>query len=145
MSCRGGCMTIWRLVMFSKLIQDINVLLHFVKSVLIWSTCCWKAIGIALLWVVVLTNYELLYCQSYDPLKVGWVLKVDWPPPIVKVEDAQHHVQLLATFSFINNPLDFPQAYIMKLQVISENLDKTFVANLKWQHQRTIDFFFISM
>ena len=65
------------------------------------------------------------------------------PPPIVKLADAQHHAQLLATF-FMDNPLEFTPANVMKLQAISEKLNKIYVANLKWQHQWTIDSFFKS-
>ena len=52
-------------------------------------------------------------------------------------------IVLLATF-FMDNSLDFTPAYLMKLQGILEKLNKIFVANLKWQHQRTIDSFFKS-
>jgi hypothetical protein len=36
------------------------------------------------------------------------------PPPIVKLTNAQHLVQLLAIF-FMDNPLDFTPTYVMKL------------------------------
>ena len=36
------------------------------------------------------------------------------PPPIVKLANAQHHAQLSTTF-FMDNPLGFIFAYVMKL------------------------------
>jgi hypothetical protein len=65
------------------------------------------------------------------------------PPPIMKLADAQHHAQLLAT-SLMNNPLEFTHANVMKLQAISKKLNKIFVVKLKWQHQQNIDSFFKS-
>ena len=44
------------------------------------------------------------------------------PPPIVKLVDAQHHAQLLATF-FMDNPLELTPTYVMKLQAILEKLN----------------------
>jgi hypothetical protein len=44
----------------------------------------------------------------------------------------------------MDNSLDFTPAYMMKLQGILEKLNKIYVANLKWQHQRTIYSFFKS-
>jgi hypothetical protein len=76
--------------------------------------------------------------ETVNPLDVD-----ERPPPIVKLTDAQQHAQLLATF-FMDNSLDFTSAYLMKLEGILEKLNKIFVANLKWQHQRTIDSFFKS-
>ena len=61
----------------------------------------------------------------------------------MKLGNAQHHAQLLATL-LMDNPLEFTPAYIMKLQAISKKLNKIFVAKLKWQHQQTIDSFFKS-
>jgi hypothetical protein len=52
------------------------------------------------------------------------------PPPIVKLATAQHHAHLLIAF-FMDNPLKFTLANIMKQQAISEKLNKLYVANLK--------------
>jgi hypothetical protein len=79
-----------------------------------------------------------LTAETINPLDVD-----ERPPPIVKLTDAQQHAQLLATF-FMDNSLDFTPADLMKLQGILEKLNKIYVANLKWQHQRTIDSFFKS-
>ena len=75
-----------------------------------------------------------LIVETVNPLDVD-----QRPPPIVKLTDAQ----LLATF-FMDNSLDLTPAYLMKLQGILQKLNKIFVANLKWQHHRTIDSFFKS-
>lgn len=56
------------------------------------------------------------------------------PPPIVKLAHAHHQAQFLATF-FMDKTLENTHAYIMKLEVISQKLNKIFVINLKWQHQ----------
>ena len=51
------------------------------------------------------------------------------PPPIVKLADAQHHAQLLATFFFMDNPLEFTPTNVMKLHAISEILlNKIYIA-----------------
>ena len=69
-------------------------------------------------------------------------LKVDeWPPPIMKLADAQHHDKLLAIF-FMDNSLDFNPTHIMKLHAILEKLHNMIVVDLKCQHQRTIESFF---
>jgi NADH/NAD ratio-sensing transcriptional regulator Rex len=83
-----------------------------------------------------------LTIETVNPLDVD-----ERPPPIVKLTDAQQHAQqhaqLLVTF-FMDHSLDFTPAYLMKLQGILEKLNKIYVANLKWQHQRNIDSFFKS-
>ena len=76
--------------------------------------------------------------ETVNPLDVD-----ERPPPIVKLMDVQQHAQLLATF-FMDNSLNFTPANVMTLQGILENFNKIFVANLKWQHQQTIDSFFKS-
>ena len=53
---------------------------------------CWKSLEISLLWVVVLSNSE----SSYTNMT---------PPRIVKLANAQNHVQLLATFFFNGKPI----------------------------------------
>ena len=62
--------------------------------------------------------------------------------PIEELADAQHHIQFLITDMFMNNPLEFTIANVMKLYAILEKLQKIYVTNLNWQHQRTIDSFF---
>jgi hypothetical protein len=79
-----------------------------------------------------------LTVETVNPLDVD-----ERPPPTVKLTDAQQYAQLLATF-FMDNSLDFTPANMMKLQGILEKLNKIYVANLKWQHQRTIYSFFKS-
>ena len=79
-----------------------------------------------------------LTAETVNPLDVD-----ERPPSIVKLTDAQQRAQLLATF-FINNSLDFTPIDLMKLQGMLEKLNKIYVANLKWQHQRTNDSFFKS-
>jgi hypothetical protein len=79
-----------------------------------------------------------LIAETVNPLDID-----ERPPPNVKLTDAQQHAHLLATF-FMDNSLDFTPANLMKLQGILEKLNKIYVANLKWQHQRTIDSFFNS-
>ena len=62
---------------FCNRFLDNNLLLQISRSTLIRSsspTYSWKAIEIALLLVVVLLSFEL-YWESYDCLKVGWVLR----------------------------------------------------------------------
>ena len=76
-----------------------------------------------------------LTAKTVNPLDVD-----ERPPPIVKLTDAQQHAQLLATFFYGQ----FTPADLMKLHGILEKLNKIYVANLKWQHQRTIDSFFKS-
>jgi hypothetical protein len=77
-----------------------------------------------------------LTAETVNPLDID-----ERPPPIMKLTDAQQHAQLLATF-FMDNSLDFTPIDPMKLQGMLEKLNKIFVANLKWQHQRTVDSFF---
>jgi hypothetical protein len=77
-----------------------------------------------------------LTAETVNPLDVD-----ERPQSIVKLMDAQQYGQLLATF-FMDNSLDFTPTYLMKLQGILKKLNKIFVANLKWQHQRTIYSFF---
>ena len=69
-------------------------------------------------------------------MRSPWILlDVDErPPPIVRLVDAQHHAQLLATF-FMDNPFEFTPIDVMKLQAILEKLNEIYVANLKWKHQ----------
>ena len=58
-------------------------------------------------------------------------LDIDEKPPfIMKLATAQYHAHLLIAF-FMDNPLKFTLAKIMKLQTISEKLNKLNVANLK--------------
>jgi hypothetical protein len=83
------------------------------------------------------TSLDLI-AETVNPLDID-----ERPPPNVKLTDAQQHAHLLATF-FMDNSLDFAPADLMKLQGILEKLNKIYVANLKWQHQRTIDSFFKS-
>ena len=64
-------------------------------------------------------------------------------PPIMNLVGAQYHAQPLAAF-FMNNPLEFAHAYIMRMQDIPEKLNKMYVVHLKWQHEHTIDTFFKS-
>jgi hypothetical protein len=65
------------------------------------------------------------------------------PPPIVKlvVVVVEHRAKLFSTF-WMDNPLDFKPAYVMKLQAISEKLNKISPYDLKTQHQWTMDSFF---
>ena len=42
------------------------------------------------------------------------------PPPTIKLADAQHHAQLLATF-FMDHSLDFTPTNVMKLHAILES------------------------
>jgi hypothetical protein len=79
-----------------------------------------------------------LTAETVNPVDVD-----ERPPPILKLTDAQQHAQLLATYS-MENSLDFTPADLIKLQGILEKLNKIYVANLKWQHQWTIDSFFKS-
>ena len=51
----------------------------------------------------------------------------------------------IVSYIFMDNSIEFTPIYVMKLHAISEELNKIFVANLKWQHQWTIDFFFKSI
>ena len=62
-------------------------------------------------------------------------------PSIVKLANAQPHAQLLATF-LMDNPLQFTPPYVTKQHATLEKLNKIFVANMKWQHQRPIDSFY---
>ena len=61
----------------------------------------------------------------------------------MKLADAQHHAQSLATFC-MDQPLEFTHAHIVRLQAKPEKLHKMYVAHLEWQHQQTIDTFFKS-
>ena len=70
-----------------------------------------------------------LNAEPFDSLDVD-----ERRPPFVKLTDAQHHAQLLATF-LMDNPLEFTRTNVMKLQAISK----------KWQHQWTIESFFKSI
>ena len=45
---------------------------------------------------------------------------------------------------FMDDSLNFTHAYIMKLRAILEELNKIYVAILKWQYQQTIYSFFKS-
>ena len=136
---------------FQKL---IDLVLQFVRSVLIRlhpSLHFWKAMEISLLWVVVLLNFNV-YSHTYECFKDVQVSDIHFRTPIwfwnlwgqfLLLTDAPQHAQLLATF-LMDNSLDFTPAYLMTLQGISEKLNKIYVVNLNWQHQRTIDSFFKS-
>ena len=52
------------------------------------------------------------------------------PPLIMKLATAQHHAHLLIAL-LMDNPLKLTLANIMKLQAISEKLNKLYVAILK--------------
>lgn len=56
------------------------------------------------------------------------------PSHVVKLADAQHHVQLLGTF-LMDNPLEFTPTNVMKLRAIMKKLNNISIANLKWQHR----------
>ena len=62
----------------------------------------------------------------------------------MKLADDEHRAQLLAIF-LMDTPLEFTLVDILELQAVLKKLNKSFVANLKWQDQWTIDFFFKSI
>ena len=63
---------------------------------------------------------------------------------MLKLAIAQHHAQLLAMFVMDNPLIEFTHANKMKLHAISKKLNKSFVTDLKWQHQWIINSFFKS-
>jgi hypothetical protein len=63
--------------------------------------------------------------------------------PTVKLSDAKRHASLLSNF-LLNNSLHFGVNDVLSSQKLVGNLDKTIVANLGRQHQRSLYSYFKS-
>jgi hypothetical protein len=67
----------------------------------------------------------------------------DQSPPIIKLTDVRHHASMLSHF-FLNNSINFSIQDVTKFQNVLGKVDKTDVANLNKQQQKTLDSYFKS-
>ena len=67
----------------------------------------------------------------------------DVAPPTIKLSDAKRHASLLSSF-LLDNSLYFGVNEIITFQKLVGTLDKTAIANLRRQHQRSLDSYFKS-
>jgi hypothetical protein len=84
------------------------------------------------------------YAQGFDLNVEFHLINVDDVAlPTIKLSNAKHHTSLLYNF-LLNNSLHFGVNDILSSQKLVGNLDKTIVANLGRQHQKSLNSYFKS-
>ena len=85
---------------------------------------------------------KINYAQGFDlNVDLHSVHVDDGAPPTIKVSDAKRHASLLPNF-LLDNSLYFGVDEMISFRKLVGNLDKMTIANLRRQHQRSLNFYF---